>query len=150
LEGVVASRIELFAVTVTAGTLQTAPVTTNTTFNVGEVEQIEILVPPGNAGLLGFQVRHSGSGVFPREDAKFIIAAGEVIKWPVEGGPTAGRWQIRAYNTDVNDHVLYVRYLVREVGSPLVVNVDPLDIQQPAQLAPAVESELPPIEVPAL
>ena len=134
-----ASRVELFTVTTPAGTAITAPIVTDTFFNVGEVEQIEVLVPPGNAGLSGFQIRHSGAGVFPREDAKWIIASGESIRWATHDAPTAGRWQIRSYNTDVNDHSVYLRYLVREVGSVPLPMIDPMPIDQPDQPAPVDE-----------
>lgn len=146
-----ASRVELFTVTTPAGTLLTAPITTATTFDVGEVEAIEVLAPAGNAGLSGFQVRHSGAGVFPREDDRWIIAAGEVIKWAVQDAPTAGRWQIRSYNTDVNDHSLYLRYLVRESSVATTPQIPGTLYQQPDQPAPAPEETPPPdIQVPEL
>lgn len=143
-----ASRVELFTVTTPAGTAITAPLTTATTFDPGEVEALEILVPPGNAGLSGFQVRHSNAGVFPREDSKWIIASGEVIKWLVQDAPTAGRWQFRTYNTDANDHSLYVRFLVRENDATPALPMPPLDIQQPDQEAPSIEDAPEPPDVP--
>ena len=146
-----ASRVELFTVTTVAGTDIAAPLTTACTFDVGEVEGIEILVPPGNAGLSGFQIRHSGAGVFPREDSKWIIASGEVIKWAVQDAPTAGRWQVRSYNTDVNDHSLYLRFLVRETGNQTDPQIPGILYQQPDQPTPSIEDETPPdLEVPEL
>lgn len=146
-----ASRVELFTVTTAALTAIGAPVTTDCRFDVGEVEAIEVLIPPGNAGLSGFQIRHSGAGVFPREDSKWIVAAGEVIKWPVEDKPTSGRWQVRSYNTDLYPHSIYLRFLVREVGTvPVALGTAEL-FAQPDQPAPVDES-VPPVEleVPAL
>lgn len=109
-----AQRIETFVVTVPAGTAIAAPQTTSLTFDRGVVENMEILVPPGPSGLVGFRILHSGDAVIPHDRSKWIIADNEVIKWPLEGYPTGRAWAITAYNTDVYDHSLYLRILVNE------------------------------------
>lgn len=110
-----ASRVEIFDVTVPAMTTAAAPHVEATSFDLGEVERVEILVPPGPSGLVGFGILHSGESVIPREPARWIVADDEVIKWDIVNAPTSGRWGIRAYNLDVFDHTLYLRYLVHEV-----------------------------------
>lgn len=109
-----AQRIESFSVLIPAGTLDTAPQTTALTFDIGIVNGIEILVPPGPSGLVGFRILHSGDVIIPYDRTKWIIADNEVIKWPLEGYPTGRAWGIRAYNLDAYAHTLYIRILVSE------------------------------------
>lgn len=111
-----ASRVELFTVTVPAGTLQSAPLETATPFDIGVVERIQVLVPPGHVGRTGFQLRHGGDGVFPREATKFIVADNERLDIDVQDGPDAGDWAFRAYNEGAFPHSWYVRFFVAEVS----------------------------------
>jgi hypothetical protein len=139
-----ASRLEPFDVTIPAGTLQSAPVTIATPFDIAVVESLEILIPPGPSGLMGFQVRHGGSGVLPREDDRWIIADNAHLDWPTSDLPTAGDWAVRGYNEDVFDHTIYIRYLVTEIARVTRVADTPQEIVQPNQVAPEVEDESPP------
>lgn len=142
------TRVEVFQVVVPAGTLSAAPVTIATRFDDGIVDRLEILVPPGPNGLMGFRVNHGGGAVFPRETSKWIVADGEKIDWPMEEVHTAGDWAIVAYNTGIHDHTLYVRFLVRESFGPSPITRPALAIEQPNQPAPTDElAPLPPTEV---
>lgn len=116
-----AERIELFNVTVPAGTLSTSPQTTALSFNDGDVEFVEFLIPPGPSGLVGFRLRHSGETVIPYDRAGWIVADNEVIKWPLEGYPSGEAWSLMAYNTDVYPHTIYIRIGVRESRRSLIV-----------------------------
>jgi hypothetical protein len=111
-----ASRVEIFDVTVPALTPVSAPFVATMTFDIGEVERVEIIVPPGPSGLVGFGILHSGESVLPREPARFVKADAEVISWPLNDAPTAGRWGVRAYNLDIFPHTLYFRWLVHEIA----------------------------------
>jgi hypothetical protein len=135
-----ARRVELFTVTTPALTAIAAPLITDVRFDIGVVTEIEILVPPGPSGLMGFAIMHSGASVFPREEGKWIISDGEDIHWPITDSPTAARWQVRSYNTDVFDHSIYLRFLVDEVPASVPSQVAPLAITQPAQPTPNDES----------
>ena len=109
-----AERIETFDVSIPAGTAIASPLVTALPFNQGVVQQIEIIVPPGPSGLVGFRIRHSVQTVIPRSGSGWIIADNEVIKWPLENYPVGNKWDIQAYNTDVFVHVLYLRFLILE------------------------------------
>jgi hypothetical protein len=124
----VADRVELFDVTITAGTAILTPLTTATVFADGQVTDIEVVVPDGCAGLVGFVVLYGGQQIIPAKDGKWIISNGEVIKWPLSGYPTGQQWQIRGYNTDVFDHTLYVRYLIDELRRPQQLTFNPLPL----------------------
>lgn len=109
-----AQRIETFDIVTPAGTTAALPLTTAMTFDRGIVERIEVLIPPGPSGLVGFRIVHSGDVIIPRDRSKWIVADNEVIKWELEDYPTGSAWSMRTYNTDVYEHTLYVRILVRE------------------------------------
>lgn len=115
-----ADRINAKQVTVPAGTAQANAVTTAFTIPAGTVERLEVLVPPGPSGLVGFQVLFAGVQVIPDDPGVFIVSDNERIPWDLHNFPTDGRWSVRAYNTDVYDHTLYFRLLVNELGIPSV------------------------------
>lgn len=139
-----ASRIELFSPTIPAGTLQSAPLNVPFVFNDGVVQRIEILVPPGPSGLVGFAITHSGSIVIPYDGTSFFVTDDEKLSWDVEDFPTGSAWGVRAFNTDVYPHKLYFRFLVRETTQLPSGNVPLLDIAQiaPANDEPALEEVL--------
>jgi hypothetical protein len=122
----VADRIELGEVTVPAGTLSSAPQTSALTFQDGDVEQVEILVPPGPAGLVGFQLWYSGQRIIPFKNNLFFRADSETIKWPLSNYPTTGRWQFVAYNLDIYDHIIQLRFLINEIRRPAPVAPPPV------------------------
>lgn len=122
-----------------AGTLESVPVTTALTWSEGDVVKIEVVVPPGPSGLMGFAIGHSGQVIIPRTPGQWIVTDDERIDWPLSGYPTGGAWFVRAYNLDIYDHTIYFRFLIDELsdGGPRPVSI--LDIQQPDQLAPSIE-----------
>lgn len=115
-----AERIELFDVTIPAGTAIASPQTTALSFNDGVVEQIEITIPPGPSGLVGFRIGHSAQTIIPKSGNGWIIADDQFIKWPLQGFPTGNKWFFRGYNTDVFDHTIYLRFLVLETRRNLL------------------------------
>lgn len=117
-----AERIELTTVTIPAGTAVATPLVTVADFNDGGVERIEVTVPPGPSGLVGFRIAHSGQTIIPYEVNDWVITDDEKISWPVEGFPTGNKWSIIAYNTDIYLHKLYFRWHLNE----LVTQVSPL------------------------
>jgi hypothetical protein len=110
-----ATRIEVAQVSVAAGTLQSAPQITPFTFDDGRVDTLEIVVPDGPSGLVGFQIRHSKQIIIPYDGVSFIVTNNEVIKWPLETFPEAQKWDVVIYNTDVFVHTLSFRWLITDV-----------------------------------
>jgi len=124
----VAQRIETFEVATPALTAIATPLTTAMTFNRGIAERIEVLIPPGPSGLVGFRIAHSGDVVIPYDRSKWIIADDEVIKWELEDYPTGSAWSLITYNTDVYAHTLYVRILVRETPRSNIIRAQLVSI----------------------
>lgn len=123
-----ADRIETPVITVPAGTLAAAPQTTALTLRDAVLERIEVRIPPGPSGLVGFAFLHSGQQVIPFIEGQWIITDDESLDWAVENYPTGNKWSIRAYNTDVYEHSLYLRLHFREIVRPASGSPEPIAI----------------------
>ena len=131
-----AREVYEFQITVPAGTAQSSPQTSPMTMPPRVVEQLEVLVPPGPGGEVGFAIGSSGGQVIPRNAGTYVISDDEKITWPLDGMIDSGAWQLVAYNTGRYDHTLYVRFLVDLVGAQPATSA-PLDTSQLAGQAPA-------------
>lgn len=107
-----AREVRAFQATIPAGTTQAAPVRISVAFPVRKVDVLEIIVPPGPSGLMGFAVTMGGINVIPVVPNTYIVTDDEKITWPLDGLPESGAWQLSGYNTDVFDHTVYLRWLV--------------------------------------
>lgn len=107
-----AVEVRSFAVTLPAGTAQAAPATTALTMPPRTVESVELVIPDGCAGLVGFRLTMAGTPVIPTNLGAWLVSNGEVIRWPLEGYPDSGAWQLQGYNTDLFDHTIYARFLL--------------------------------------
>ena len=110
-----ATRIEVVAVPVPPGTPIAAPIVVPMNFDDGRVDGLEIVIPDGPAGLVGFQIRHSKQAIIPYDGVSFLIGNNETIKWPLETFPEADKWDVRIYNKGVFVHTLYFRWLITDV-----------------------------------
>lgn len=107
-----AREVHSFDVTVPAGTLKAAPQVTNLGIPPRDVREIEVIIPPGPRGVVGFQLAAAGQQMLPYEPGAFFVSDHEKIAWPVEEQITSGAWQLIAYNTGQYPHTLEVRFLV--------------------------------------
>lgn len=107
-----AERVLPFTVTVPANTAIVAPALFPFQFPSARVERIDVRIPPGPSGTVGFAIQYGGGNFIPDTNGTWIIADNERIEWPLEGAPDGGNWSISAYNTDVLDHSLYFFFLV--------------------------------------
>jgi hypothetical protein len=107
----VAIEVQRFAVTIPAGTLQSAPQKTALAMPPRTVERIEITVPPGPRGVVGFQLAMSGAQVLPITPGAFVVTDDEHISWDLTDQNTSGAWQMIAYNTGTFPHTIEIRFL---------------------------------------
>lgn len=107
-----AGEIRQFKALIPAGTAQATPVRVDMSFPARQVQSVEIRVPPGPSGLVGFALQNSGVTVIPYGSDDFIVTSGDAINWPLEGYITSGSWQLLGYNTGIFDHSIYVRFLL--------------------------------------
>lgn len=105
-----------FAVTIPAGTLKTALSMTSCKLPMRRVDRIEIKVPPGPRGLMGFQIGGSKQQFIPRGAGQFVVTDDEEISWDIVGAFDSGDWWVMGYNSGTYDHTIYVRFLVSLVG----------------------------------
>ena len=131
-----ASEVRAFTLTIPAGTPSTAPIITDVSFPPRRVDGIEIIVPSGPSGLVGFAVLNSGVRVIPYQSDPWIITSGESINWPLERQIDSGSWQVAGYNTGVNQHQIFFRFLLSLVGSPAAPATIPFDVATVNDLAP--------------
>lgn len=107
-----AQEIQAFEVDIPAGTLKTAPRTFQLTMPPRTIDEVEILVPPGPRGNVGFQLALAGTQIIPYTAGAFLVSDDEVIRWPLQGYPDSGAWELIAYNLGQFQHSLYLRFLV--------------------------------------
>lgn len=107
-----AYQVAPFTITIPAGTPKAAPITVKTPLTNMVVVSIEITVPSGLNGLVGFRFTSGGGPVIPSDPTAWIIASGRDLDWPIAGQLSSGAWEVTGYNLGVNDHNLYVRYLL--------------------------------------
>lgn len=112
-----ADRLEWFQVTVPAGTPKSAPVVIPCVFNDGDVIEIDVKVPPGPQGNVGFFIGAGGSQYVPRTPGSFIMPDNDYFTWPLANAINSGSWSVTAFNTDVFDHTFQVAFQVNEQGT---------------------------------
>lgn len=112
-----------FNLTIPAHTPVAAPVVLPCVMPARIVDLFHWRVPAGHGGLTGFRLSMGGVQVFPRNAGAFIIANGEQDTWPVKNVPDSGAWDITAYNTGNNPHLIFARFMVRIIRKAPAVPV---------------------------
>lgn len=108
-----ASEVHEFPVIVPAATALAAPLTFPLSMPPRIVEEIQVQVPPGPRGEVGWAVAQAGVPILPQEPGAWIVTDSELVRWPLEQQNTSGAWQLIAYNTGQFNHTIYVRFLTR-------------------------------------
>lgn len=114
-----ARQIYAFAPTITAHTPIAAPLTLKMTMPSRIVRSLNILVPPGPQGFMGFRISYSGQQIIPFNTGQWLTTDHESFDWPLEGFPDTGAWTLDGYNTGNYDHTVYCRFLVDLVADPV-------------------------------
>lgn len=115
-------RIEWFTVTIPANTPIATPQRTSCVFQQGEVVQIDVIVPPGPSGNVGFFISAGGSQYVPRTPGSYIVADNIFIQWPITNAINSGSWAFTAYNTDLVSHKYQIGFHIDEVGPSLTTS----------------------------
>lgn len=112
-----AQRVVARKITVPAGTLSSAPLSTDVSFDQGTVTRVEIVIPDGHAGLTGLALQQAQQQIIPEDAGTWVISNDETIGWDVSDYLNNGNWQTLAYNTDVFDHSFYLRFLIEVIDT---------------------------------
>lgn len=123
-------------VTTPAGTPADAPQITDLSIPVGQLDSVQIKVPPGPQGQLGFALALAGQPIVPRNAGEWIITDDEEIDWALSGLPDSGAWQVMTYNAGNYPHTLYIRFLATPaplvtIASPTVTAIPAADLSSP-------------------
>lgn len=103
--------------TVTTGTQFTPanPQVTPLSFASADVVQIDIMVPPGPAGFLGFYVGNGGGQFIPEGQGIWITPDDVYLTFPIEGAPDNGNWSLVSYNLGNYSHTIYLFFHVNNL-----------------------------------
>ena len=108
---------------VTAGTPSATPATTSLLVPASVVEVIEIMVPPGPHGTLGWQLWYGGGQLFPYNAGTWLVADDDTIKYVPAISYDGGAWSLKAYNSGTYDHTLYITTRLRALAAlPVTVS----------------------------
>lgn len=129
------SEVYTFQVTIPPGTPQLTPFRQQLTMPVRKIDTIEVVVPPGPSGLMGFAITMGGINVMPIQPNQYLVTDDQKISWPLANLPTSGAWELSGYNTDVWPHAVYVWFLVDQVptvqSGPLLLSTTMQAISSP-------------------
>ena len=99
-----------FQVTVPAGTTVASHWSQAMTFPVSDVVEVDILVPPGPRGQVGFALGSSGSQCYPYTPGTWIVTDDAKMVWQLEEAIDSGSWQLFAYNLGTYPHTIYLTF----------------------------------------
>lgn len=107
-----AVEIRTYGVTVPAQTPVSANWSQTITFPARTVDQINVRVPPGPRGQLGFSIGTSGMPLVPAGPGVWIVTDNQEIEFPLDSVPNSGSWEVFAYNTGNYPHTIYLTFLL--------------------------------------
>lgn len=125
-----ATRVLPFTVTIPAGTLATTPYVQAIDLDGWTLQRLDLEVPSGPAGLMGFQIFNNGVPWLPYGTDEWIVWDDVKDTWYLDDQPNAGGWEVHGYNDDTAyDHAVTVRCHVvpatipATAPAPAVVNI---------------------------
>lgn len=113
-----AERVLQHTSTIPAGTAKDSPVTVGLGFVDWEVEQIDLEVPPGPAGTMGFYLANNGVPWVPRVNDEWLVWDDHRATVIPTGYPIGTGWQIVGYNVGQYDHAVICRFHVNPPPGP--------------------------------
>ena len=99
-----------YAATIPAGTAKASPATIELDLADQVVLSIDLEVPPGPLGAMGFAIYHSGTPILPRQLAEWFVWDDHYATWTLNDVPSGGGWSVVGYNTGQYDHTLYATF----------------------------------------
>ena len=123
-----AQYVYQYDLTVPAGTPKSSPATAAVPVNNLRIERVEIEVPHGPAGRLGFQIFNSGNPWKPDAPGDWLVWDGKTDGWWLNDQPTGSMWELVGYNTGQHPHTIYSRWLTNPLPTPA-----PLDVFVPVR-----------------
>ena len=113
-----AAEVHQFTATIPANTAKSSLYTYDISLSDFEIESIDLEVPPGPAGLMGFYLARSGQQWIPYESGEYLVWDDRFDSWHLTDQPTGSGWQIVGYNLDDYDHSVVVRFHINTLTVP--------------------------------
>lgn len=113
-----ATEIHQFAATIPAGTAIATPVTIELGQANYEIESVDVQVPPGPNGLMGFYIALSEQQWIPWESGEYIVWDDRTESWDTEDQIVNAGWQVVGYNLGMWDHTVTVRFHTNPIPTP--------------------------------
>lgn len=117
-----AVEIRDFTVTIPAGTAKSAGFSASLAIPPRVVTQINVRIPPGPRGEVGFSIASGGVNIIPVTSGDFIVTDNEDLIYPLEDTITSGAWQLLGYNTGSFPHTLRVYLFCDLVPDPVAAS----------------------------
>lgn len=111
-----ANHVEVFEVTVPAGTPIASPTTADLDLPLADVLGVDIVIPDGHAGLTGIQLLLSGGPALPSVAGTYFRGNDETIAMTLTDQLDAGSWSAAVYNLDSFDHTFDVRFYLNTLS----------------------------------
>ncbi len=125
-----ADEIHQFTVTIPANTPITSLYSKSLPLSLYEITRIDIRVPPGPAGLMGFYLALSGQQWIPFQAGEYLVWDDHADSWPLSNQPTSNGWELYGYNTDEYDHSVFLVFHLNAPGQPVTMSVPKVTIIQ--------------------
>lgn len=120
-----ALRVFQFAATIPANTPPGAPATVPLQIDNWALEAIDLEVPAGPAGLMGFAIFNNGVQWIPASPGQWLVWDDVQQSWPLSAQPDASGWAVVGYNTGTYDHTVTVRMHVNPPAPAASTNMLP-------------------------
>lgn len=105
-----ADVVQAFALTANPGANTTVLSSLDCPLGISDVTQIDLVFPPGCAGLVGARVEFSHNPVYPIGPTSFFILDDDRLQIPVSKQGNSGQWTVSAYNLDQYAHIIRVYF----------------------------------------
>lgn len=114
-----------FATTIPAGTLEEAPYTDDLDLDYWLIERIDLEVPPGPAGQMGFQIYNNGVPWIPQNPGEWFVWDNARESYYMTDQPTGSGWAVVGYNTGTYNHTVTTRWHVNPPSSAATTTTAP-------------------------
>lgn len=132
-----ATQVRQFTATIPANTPQATPATIDLSLDYVDIESIDLEVPPGPSGLVGFYLARSGQQVIPYEAGEYLVWDDRFDSWYLTDQPTGSGWQLVGYNLDVYDHSVVVRFHTNPIAASVAASAPTLTFITSGALSPS-------------
>lgn len=111
--------VRQFTSVIPANTAKSSPVTIKLNTGYWSIESIDLEVPAGPEGLMGFQLWIGGGQWIPYEAGEYVVWDDVADSWSMNDQPPGQQWSVVGYNLDgVNGHQVVVRFHIDPVSTP--------------------------------